>query len=68
MSHTDKAIAVSDQQVTGQIQTRKALKIEQITPVLRKDSKRIKITFGPYLLKGAGVRPNTIIQESSSPS
>jgi hypothetical protein len=33
----------------------KAYKIEAIPPLRRKDAKRIKITYGPYLLRAANV-------------
>jgi hypothetical protein len=33
----------------------KAATIEDITPILRKDAKRIRITYGPYSIKGAKV-------------
>jgi hypothetical protein len=35
--------------------TTKATTIEDISPVLRKDAKRIRITYGPYKIKGADV-------------
>jgi hypothetical protein len=33
----------------------KAFKIENITPVVRADAKRLRITYGPYLIKAANV-------------
>jgi hypothetical protein len=35
--------------------TTKAATIEEIPPVLRNDAKRIRITYGPYKIKGANV-------------
>jgi hypothetical protein len=33
----------------------KAATIEEIPPILRKDAKRIRVTYGPYSIKGAKV-------------
>jgi hypothetical protein len=33
----------------------KAATVEEIPPILRKDAKRIRITYGPYNIKGAKV-------------
>ena len=33
----------------------KAATIEEIPPILRKDAKRIRVTYGPYKIKGAKV-------------
>jgi hypothetical protein len=39
------------------LQSQKALKIEEIPPVLRKEAKRVRLTYGPYKLRGqSGVR------------
>jgi hypothetical protein len=35
--------------------TTKAATIEEIPPILRKDAKRIRVTYGPYNIKGAKV-------------
>jgi hypothetical protein len=35
--------------------TTKATTIEEIKPILRNDAKRIRITYGPYKIKGAKV-------------
>jgi hypothetical protein len=39
------------------LQTQQAASIEEIPPILRKDAKRVRITYGPYKLKGAAVSP-----------
>jgi hypothetical protein len=45
--------------------TQKAFKVEEIPPVLRKDAKRVRLTYGPYILKGAQVRRFGILHKSS---
>jgi hypothetical protein len=39
--------------------TTTASTIEEISPILRKDAKRIRITYGPYNIKGAKVSNGT---------
>jgi hypothetical protein len=40
---------------TGFLTSQKAMKIEKIQPLLREGATRIKITYGPYKLKGLKV-------------
>ena len=37
------------------MQSQQAMKIEQIPPLVRKDAKRVRLTYGPYVLKGRKV-------------
>ena len=37
------------------LQSQQAMKIEQIPPVIRKDTKRVRLTYGPYALRGRKV-------------
>ena len=37
------------------IQSQQAMKIEQIPPLVNKDAKRVRLTYGPYVLKGRKV-------------
>jgi hypothetical protein len=37
------------------LQSQQAMKIEQIPPVTRKDAKRVRLTYGPYVLRGRKV-------------
>jgi hypothetical protein len=40
----------------------KAATIEEIPPILRKDAKRIRVTYGPYNIKGAKVSSYTQVK------
>jgi hypothetical protein len=37
------------------VQSQLAMKIEELPPLLRKDAKRVKITYGPYQIRGQKV-------------
>jgi hypothetical protein len=37
------------------MRSQQALKIEEIPPLVRKDAKRVRLTYGPYTLKGRKV-------------
>jgi S-adenosylmethionine synthetase len=37
------------------MQSQQAMKMEQIAPLIRKDAKRVRLTYGPYMLKGRKV-------------
>jgi hypothetical protein len=37
------------------LQSQKAFKIEEIPSVLRKDAKRVRLTYGPYKLRASNV-------------
>lgn len=39
----------------GRAPSTKAAKVEFITPKIRKDAKRIRLTYGPYKLRAANV-------------
>ena len=42
--------------------TTKAATVEEIPPILRKDAKRIRVTYGPYNIKGAKVSGYTQVK------
>jgi hypothetical protein len=41
--------------MTRFLQSQKAMKIEEIPAIIRKDAKRIRLTYGPFKLKGRQV-------------
>jgi hypothetical protein len=41
-------------------ESQKALAIEEIKPLLNPAAKRLKVTYGPYKIKGKDVHPSTV--------
>jgi hypothetical protein len=41
--------------MTQFLQSQKAMKIEEIPPLVRKDAKRVRMTYGPFKLRGRQV-------------
>jgi hypothetical protein len=47
------AAAIEKRQLGANAPIQKTFKVENISPVVRSDAKRLKITYGPYKIKGA---------------